>query len=74
MQEEEEGLDEFLSEHGFEYVDGDRGGRQPTQDGESISDEADSGTCLLIGFHNHTHIKFILELQASRGSLASSTH
>ena len=42
--EEEEGLDEFLSSHGFEYVDGDRGGRQPTNDGGSFSDEDSSGT------------------------------
>ena len=41
---EEEGLDEFLSSHGFEYVNGDRGGRQPTNDGGSFSDEDSSGT------------------------------
>ena len=42
-QDDEDGLDEFLSSHGFEYIDGDRSGRQPTQDGTSFSDEDSSG-------------------------------
>ena len=41
--DEEDGLDEFLSAHGFEYVDGDRGGRRPTRDGESFDDEDSAG-------------------------------
>lgn len=41
--EEEDGLDEFLLSHGFEYVDGDRAGRVPTQDGGSFSDEDSLG-------------------------------
>ncbi|GJE88380.1 hypothetical protein PsYK624_044630 [Phanerochaete sordida] len=43
VQDDEDGLDEFLSSHGFEYIDGDRSGRQPTQDGTSFSDEDSSG-------------------------------
>lgn len=35
----EDGLDEFISSHGFEYVDGERGRRRPTEDGSSFSDE-----------------------------------
>ncbi|THH32482.1 hypothetical protein EUX98_g1687 [Antrodiella citrinella] len=38
-EEEEEGLDEFLSSHALEYIDGDRRGRRPTEDGGGVSDE-----------------------------------
>ena len=41
--DDEDGLDEFLSSHGFEYVDGDLGGRKPTGDGAGFSDENSSG-------------------------------
>ncbi|KAK7690373.1 hypothetical protein QCA50_007031 [Cerrena zonata] len=41
--EDEEGLDEFLSSHGFEYVDGELAGRKPTGDGAGFSDESSSG-------------------------------
>lgn len=41
--EDEDGLDEFLSSHGFEYIDGDRRGRNPTEDGQGFSDEDSSG-------------------------------
>ena len=41
--EDEEGLDEFLSSHSFEFVDGDRGGRKPTGDGGGFDDEDESG-------------------------------
>ncbi|CDO68244.1 hypothetical protein BN946_scf184842.g7 [Trametes cinnabarina] len=41
--EEEDGLDEFLSSHGFEFVEGDRSYRRPTQDAERHSDDEDSG-------------------------------
>lgn len=44
--DDDEGLDEFLSSHGFEYVDGDLGGRKPTVDGQGFSDEDSSGTIL----------------------------
>lgn len=44
--DEEDGLDEFLSGHGFEYVDGDRSGRRPTEDGGSFSDEDSSGVLM----------------------------
>lgn len=40
---DEQALDEFISSHGFEYIDGDRGSRRPTQDGSSFSDEEDGG-------------------------------
>lgn len=42
--DDEENLDEFASSHGFEYIDGERGGRMPTQDGGGVSDEDDAGT------------------------------
>ncbi|KAI0338924.1 hypothetical protein BDW22DRAFT_1401015 [Trametopsis cervina] len=42
-EEDGEGLDEFISSHGFEYIDGDRGYRKPTQDGSSFSDEDAAG-------------------------------
>jgi len=41
--EEEDGLDEFLSGYDFEFVDGDRSGRRPTEDGGGVSDEDPSG-------------------------------
>ncbi|KAI0771221.1 hypothetical protein BD413DRAFT_65435 [Trametes elegans] len=41
--EEDDGLDEFLSSHGFEFVEGDRTYRRPTQDTERHSDDEDSG-------------------------------
>lgn len=40
---DEQGLDEFISSHGFEYIDGDRGKRRPTQDSGSYPDDDDSG-------------------------------
>ncbi|KAI0373734.1 hypothetical protein BV20DRAFT_672240 [Pilatotrama ljubarskyi] len=40
---EDEGLDEFLSTHGFEFVEGDRVHRRPTQDLDRHSDDEDSG-------------------------------
>ncbi|KAH9841818.1 uncharacterized protein C8Q71DRAFT_349508 [Rhodofomes roseus] len=40
---EEDGLDEFLSSHGFEYVEGDREPRPPTQDEGRHTDDADAG-------------------------------
>ncbi|KAI0755231.1 hypothetical protein C8Q80DRAFT_419454 [Daedaleopsis nitida] len=40
---DDDGLDEFLSEHGFEFVDGDRSYRRPTQDADRHSDDEDSG-------------------------------
>lgn len=45
--EGEDGLDEFISSHGFEYVDGERGRRIPTGDVSSFSDEDSAGayTC-----------------------------
>ena len=46
-EEGEDGLDEFISSHGFEYVDGERGKRVPTQDGSSFSDEEHTGTSAL---------------------------
>ena len=45
--DDEDGLDEFLSTHGFEFVEGDRSYRRPTQDTERHSDDEDSGTCTL---------------------------
>lgn len=42
---DEEGLDEFLSGHNFEYIDGNRSGRRPTQDGGGFDDEDSSGMC-----------------------------
>ncbi|KAI8978785.1 hypothetical protein BD414DRAFT_538705 [Trametes punicea] len=41
--EEDDGIDEFLSSHGFEFVEGDRSHRRPTQDLERHSDDEDSG-------------------------------
>ncbi|KAL7280148.1 hypothetical protein ACG7TL_006567 [Trametes sanguinea] len=41
--EEDDGLDEFLSSHGFEFIEGDRTYRRPTQDVERHSDDEDSG-------------------------------
>ena len=46
--DDEDGLDEFLSSHGFEYVDGDLGGRKPTGDGAGFSDENSSGDYLVL--------------------------
>ena len=46
--DDEDGLDEFLSSHGFEYVDGDLGGRKPTADGAGFSDEDSSGKYLVL--------------------------
>ena len=46
--DEEDGLDEFFSTHGFEYVDGDRAGRRPTADGGSFSDEDSMGALFYI--------------------------
>ncbi len=40
---DDDGLDEFLSSHGFEFVEGDRSFRRPTQDTDSHSDDEDSG-------------------------------
>ncbi|KAI1794890.1 hypothetical protein LXA43DRAFT_91625 [Ganoderma leucocontextum] len=40
---DDDGLDEFLSSHGFEFVDGDRSFRRPTQDTDRHSDDEDSG-------------------------------
>ncbi|KAI0662215.1 hypothetical protein C8Q70DRAFT_875036, partial [Cubamyces menziesii] len=40
---EDDGLDEFLSSHGFEFIEGDRDERRPTQDVERHSDDEDSG-------------------------------
>lgn len=48
--DDEDGLDEFLSSHGFEYVDGDLGGRKSTGDGAGFSDENSSGKCSTLGF------------------------
>ncbi|KAI0084808.1 hypothetical protein BDY19DRAFT_969270 [Irpex rosettiformis] len=42
-EEGEDGLDEFISSHGFEYVDGEHGPRIPTQDGSNFSDEDHAG-------------------------------
>ncbi|KAH9933210.1 uncharacterized protein BXZ73DRAFT_77369 [Epithele typhae] len=41
--EDEDGLDEFMSEHGFEFVEGERAWRRPTQDEDRHSDDEDSG-------------------------------
>ncbi|KAH8104811.1 hypothetical protein BXZ70DRAFT_922522 [Cristinia sonorae] len=40
--DDEEGLDELLSTHNFEYVDGDRGGRVTAGEGGSFDDEEES--------------------------------
>ncbi|KAI0357445.1 hypothetical protein OH77DRAFT_1399047 [Trametes cingulata] len=40
---EDDGLDEFLSTHGFEFVEGDRTFRRPTQDEDRHSDDEDTG-------------------------------
>ncbi|KAI0632411.1 hypothetical protein C8Q77DRAFT_1060132 [Trametes polyzona] len=40
---EDDGLDEFLSSHGFEFVEGERAYRRPTQDLDRHSDDEDSG-------------------------------
>ncbi|KAL1950714.1 hypothetical protein VTO73DRAFT_5838 [Trametes versicolor] len=39
---EDDGLDEFLSTHGFEFVEGERSYRRPTQDRDRHSDDEDS--------------------------------
>lgn len=44
--DDEEGLDEFMSEHGFEYVNGDRSGPQPLWVGASFDDEDSAGTTM----------------------------
>ena len=43
-EEDEENVDAFVSSHGFEYVDGERGARSPAGDND---DEDDSGACVL---------------------------
>lgn len=68
-EEEEEGLDEFLSTHGFEYVDGDRSGRRPTRDGEGFSDEDSSGMFA----SRHLTLTKLTVFQVSPASRASST-
>ncbi|KAI0693430.1 hypothetical protein C8T65DRAFT_667998 [Cerioporus squamosus] len=40
---DEDGLDEFLSTHGFEFIEGDRAYRRPTQDTDRHSEDEDSG-------------------------------
>lgn len=45
--EEEDGLDEFTSSHGFEFIEGERAYRRPTQDLDRHSDDEDTGTCLM---------------------------
>ena len=40
---DEDGLDGFISTHGFEFIEGDRAYRRPTQDTERNSDDEDSG-------------------------------
>ncbi|OBZ68716.1 hypothetical protein A0H81_11132 [Grifola frondosa] len=40
---EDEDLDEFLSTHGFEFIEGDRGFRLPTQDHTRSSEDEDTG-------------------------------
>ena len=54
--DDEDGLDEFLSSHGFEYVDGDLGGRKPTGDGAGFSDENSSGKYLVLIFIELNHV------------------
>lgn len=44
---EDDGLDEFLSSHGFEFIEGERSYRRPTQDLDRHSDDEDSGTSSL---------------------------
>lgn len=41
--DDEDGLDEFLSSHGFEFIEGDRDHRTPTQDDDRHSDDEDTG-------------------------------
>lgn len=41
--DEEDGLDELSSSHGFEYIDGDLGCRRPNGDSTGLSDERSSG-------------------------------
>lgn len=36
-------LDEFISNHGFEYIDGDRVNRLPSGERDDLHDEDDSG-------------------------------
>ncbi|KAI0693969.1 hypothetical protein BC835DRAFT_1306507 [Cytidiella melzeri] len=36
-------LDDFISSHGFEYINGERGKRQPTEDGSSSTDDDAAG-------------------------------
>ena len=43
---DDDGLDEFFSTHGFEFVEGERSYRRPTQDADRHSDDEDSGTLL----------------------------
>ena len=45
-EDDEENVDAFVSSHGFEYVDGERGARSPTNDNENLDDEDDSGACV----------------------------
>ncbi|KAH9936641.1 uncharacterized protein B0H18DRAFT_974812 [Fomitopsis serialis] len=40
---EEDGLDEFLSSHGFEYIEGDREPRRPTHDEDKHTADDDTG-------------------------------
>jgi hypothetical protein len=51
----EDRVDEFISSHGFEYVDGERGRRVPTQDGSSFSDEEHTGAAYLLIVYNTEH-------------------
>ncbi|GBE83120.1 hypothetical protein SCP_0501670 [Sparassis crispa] len=41
--DEDDGLDEFLSSHGFEFIEGDRSARKPTQDSGRVLDDEDEG-------------------------------
>lgn len=43
ISEDEEGTDEFLSAHGFEYIEGDRVPRKDMQDEDGHSEDSDSG-------------------------------
>ncbi|KAI0826778.1 hypothetical protein BC628DRAFT_1410008 [Trametes gibbosa] len=43
LTEEEDGLDEFISSQGFEFIEGERAYRRPTQDLDRHSDDEDSG-------------------------------
>ena len=59
--DDEDGLDEFLSSHGFEYVDGDLCGRKPTGDGAGFSDENSSGKYLVLIFIG---LKYVIQPSA----------